>query len=278
MDRDRTQATPIPVDRGGQNLLQRSELLGNVRLKVKRKLELGNRRNHMFPVLSDPTEKKSGSVSGRIEVGTQQVPRNLAQSLESQDTPSGDTPRLAPLGNRALIDPKFARDGALPASGLYRMLHEICPHEFMLITEIDRRDNTESDRRGWHASDMNRVRTQTSFWDRLQEAAKANGIEPSQSAIARDLKVRQSAVAKWKAGGRPKTTRIEEIAQRWKFNVNWLMNEDGPKRPAGVGEPDDTAELLRLWKSLTPPARKAILEQVRVIRSLTQPAKQPETT
>jgi hypothetical protein len=221
--------------------------------------------------------KETLGITGRVDVGTKLVPRYATEALEGQHTASGDPPGLAPLSYGALIDPQLSCDSALPASRLYRLLHKICPHEFMLITEIDRCGNTESDRRQWQASLMNRVRQETTFWDRLLEAAKANGIEPSQSAIARELKVRQSAVAKWKVGGRPKLTRVEDIAQRWRYNVNWLLNEELPKRPAGVGEPDDTAELLALWKGLTPPARKALLEQVRVIRSLTQ-RRTPETT
>lgn len=221
--------------------------------------------------------KSKSAVAGWIDVRPELVSGNTTKALKSQDPASGNPPGLAPLGDGALIDAEFARYCALPTSGLYRLLHKICPHEFMVITEIDRVGNTESDSRWWHASRMIRARQETTFWDRLLEAAKANGIEPSQSAIARELKVRQSAVAKWKAGGRPKTTRIEEIARQWRYNVNWLLNEELPKRPAGVGEPDDTTELLALWKGLTPPARKALLEQVRVIRSLT-PRRTPETT
>jgi len=222
------------------------------------------------------TNTKSG-IARRVDIRAQLVSGDSAEALKSQDTTSGNPPGLAPLGNSALIDAELPRDSALPTSGLYRLLHEICPHEFMLITEIDRRGNTESDSQRWHPAHMIKTKQESSFWDRLLEAAKANGIEPSQSAIARELKVRQSAVAKWKAGGRPKTTRIEEIAQQWRYNVNWLLNEEGPKRPTGVGEPDDTAELLALWKGLPPPARKALLEQVRVIRSLTA-RRTPETT
>lgn len=221
--------------------------------------------------------KASSGVAGRVDIWSQLVPWDATEALKSQDTTSGNPPGLAPLGHGALVDTQFPSNCALPTSRLYRLLHKICPHEFMLITEIDRCGNTESDRRRWQASLMNRVRQETTFWDRLLEAAKANGIEPSQSAIARELKVRQSAVAKWKAGGRPKLTRVEDIAQRWRYNVNWLLNEELPKRPTGVGEPDDTAELLALWKGLTPPARKALLEQVRVIRSLTS-RRTPETT
>jgi hypothetical protein len=222
------------------------------------------------------TNTNSG-IPRRVDIRPELVSGDSAEALKRQDATSGNPPGLAPLGDGALIDAEFTRNGALPTSRLYRLLHKICPHEFMVITEIDRLGNTESDSRWWHASRMIRTRQETSFWDRLLEAAKANGIEPSQSAIARELKVRQSAVAKWKVGGRPKTTRIEEIARQWRYNVNWLLNDELPKRPAGVGEPDDTAELLALWKGLTPPARKALLEQVRVIRSLT-PRRTSETT
>lgn len=223
-----------------------------------------------------PKTKNGSGIARRVDIGSKLVPGDTTQAFKGQNATSGNPPGLAPLGHGALVDAQFTRHRALPASGLYRLLHKICPHEFMLITEIDRRGNTESDSARWHPAHMIKTRQETTFWERLMEAAKANGIEPSQSAIARELKVRQSAVAKWKAGGRPKTTRIEEIARQWRYNVNWLLNEEGPKRPAGVGEPDDTAELLALWKGLTPPARKALLEQVRVIRSLT-PKRSPET-
>lgn len=210
-------------------------------------------------------EKLNGGIA-RVDIGTKNVTGHLAKPLENEHALSRDPSRLAPLGDGALVDPKLARNRALPARGLHRFLHLIFPHDAKYITEIDNDFNAKSDGDDCHAAPMNPPSTKTTFWDRLLEAAKANGIDQTQEAIAKALGVRQSAVAKWKAGGRPKTTRLEEIARKWRFNLNWLQTEEGPKRPVGTGEVDEVAEILAVFKTLNSSNRRAVLSVAREIR------------
>lgn len=202
----------------------------------------------------------------RIDVGTQNVTRHAAHALKNQNALGGHAAGLAPLRNSALVDTELARNGALTTRGFHRFLHKIFPHDPKYITEIDIPFNAKSDSDCCQALWMNPPQAKTAFWDRLLEAAKANGITPTQEAIASALGVRQSAVAKWKAGGRPKQTRLEMIAKKWRFNLNWLQTEEGPKRPLGVGETDEVSEMLSILKSLNTNNRRVLLTMAREMR------------
>jgi transcriptional regulator with XRE-family HTH domain len=191
---------------------------------------------------------------------------DAAKALESENALSRHLSGLAPLRDSTLVDPELARNGALSTGGFHRFLHMIFPHDPKYITEIDIPGNAKSDTEGCHPSCMNVPATKTTFWDRLLEAARANGIDGTQEAIAKALGVRQSAVAKWKAGGRPKTTRLEAIARKWRYSLNWLQTEEGPKRPLGVGEVDEAQEMLAVFKSLNLNNRRVLLTMAREIR------------
>jgi transcriptional regulator with XRE-family HTH domain len=202
----------------------------------------------------------------RVDIGTQNVTRHAAEALKNENALRGHAAGLAPLRNSALVDTQLARNGALTTGGFHRFLHKIFPHDPKYITEIDIQFNAKSDSDRCHALRMNPPQAKSTFWDRLLEAAKANGITPTQEAIATALGVRQSAVAKWKAGGRPKQTRLEMIAKKWRFNLNWLQTEEGPKRPLGVGEVDEVAEALSILKSLNTSNRRVLLQMARELR------------
>lgn len=210
--------------------------------------------------------RKSGSAIPRVDVGAQNVTGYLAQALENENALGRDLAGLAPLGNRALKDPEFARNRALTAGGFNRFLHKIFPHDSKYITEIDIPGNAKSDNDDCQASWMNPPQPKMTFWDRLLEAAKANGIDGTQEAVAKALGVRQSAVAKWKAGGRPKTTRLEAIARKWRYNLNWLQTEEGPKRPLGIGETDEISEMLSILRALNTNNRRALLSMAKELR------------
>lgn len=210
--------------------------------------------------------RKLDSGVPRVDVGTQNVTGDLAHALENENALSRDLAGLAPLGNRALKDPELTRNRALTAGGFHRFLHKVFPHDPKYITEIDIAGNAKSDNDDCQASWMNPPQPKTTFWDRLLEAAKANGIDPTQEAVAKALGVRQSAVAKYKAGGRPKTTRLEAIARKWRYNLNWLQNEEGPKRPLGVGEVDEISEMLTIVKALNTNNRRVLLSMAKELR------------
>lgn len=269
--------TTRAIHNSGQHLLKGPELLRKCGLKVERELGFGNRRHYVFPVLSVPPQKKSDRLFSGIQVRTELVTRNATEAFERNDAARRNDSGLAPLRDCALIDAQMTRHSTLPACSLNGLLDQILSHDMPVITENDRNGKTKSDRTWWqYPLVVAPPPPRTTFWERIQEAALANGIDPpSQSAIARALGIKQSAVARWVKNGRPKATRLESIAKKWRFHVNYLAAGEEPKRPTGVGEPDDTAELLAIWKDLGGTARKSILEQVRLIRSIQTASRRP---
>lgn len=277
MDSHGGKTTSGAVDDGSKALLQRAKLVRESGLKLQTELQLGLRRAHVLVLSCQRVSKTlsaslptrpldSGKVVSRIDVGTQDVTGNATQALQHEHALRRDPAGLHPLRDSALGNAELGRDCGLSASGFDRFLHKVFSHSVDYITEIDTNSNAESDEDHWHDSGVIETQQKQTFWNRLLEAAAANGITTTQEGIAAELGVKQSAVAKWKAGGRPKLTRLEKIAVRWRYNINWLLNEELPKRPPGVGEPDETAELLALWKALNNDNRKAalaILKQVR---------------
>lgn len=102
MDRDGAQPTPIPVDRGCNDLLERSELLSQGRLEVERVLDLrGNCSNHVFPVLSGSGEKKTPNLAHR-KTTTQEARLRLVKSDDLDLCSSYNLMAGEPLGSPVL--------------------------------------------------------------------------------------------------------------------------------------------------------------------------------
>lgn len=104
--------------------------------------------------------------------------------------------------------------------------------------------------------DMNRE-----FWDRVQSAFKRAGLDASQSAIARQVGIGQSAVARWASGGGyPTLDKCIKIALLTGTRVEWLLTGRGVMR----GEGDDmdalTQSLLAAWNQLPAQTKREILE------------------
>ena len=98
------------------------------------------------------------------------------------------------------------------------------------------------------------------FWERVTEAFADAGLETSQSGIARELDVGQSAVQKWAKGtGYPTLRKCIQIAKRTGVSVEWLLTGRGNKNPKGGSMDDLTQALLDLWASLTDEAKADIL-------------------
>jgi transcriptional regulator with XRE-family HTH domain len=277
MDSDRGKSTTGPVDHSSEALLQRSKLVRERRLELQAELQLSLGRSHDLVMSCQRLAKSvsttcvigetnSGKVVSRVDVRPQNVPGHATQALKNQNALRRHPAGLDPLGNGALRNAQLGGNGRLSTGGFHRFLHKVFSHNVDCITEIDTRFNARSDKDRWHDPVVNPISQRTSFWDRLLEAAAANSVTTTQEGIAAALGVKQSAVAKWKAGGRPKTTRLEKIAREWRYNINWLLNEELPKRPAGVGEPDETAELLAIWKALNSDNKKAALAIMKQVR------------
>lgn len=106
MDRDSTQPATKPIDRCSQDLLERSELLGERRLEIERVLNLGNWSNHSFPVLSGSGEKKPPSYGAEIKTHHPHLrlveerdrfadPLKYDQSTSGRTDSTGTTPPLS---------------------------------------------------------------------------------------------------------------------------------------------------------------------------------------
>jgi transcriptional regulator with XRE-family HTH domain len=110
------------------------------------------------------------------------------------------------------------------------------------------------------------------FWHRLVEAFGDSGLDVSQSAIARQLDLGQSAVAKWAHGsGYPTLRKCIQIARLTGVSVEWLLTGRGNKKLEGNDMDDMTQSLLERWSDLPEPAKREILEFVE-FRAAKEPA------
>lgn len=70
-----------------------------------------------------------------------------------------------------------------------------------------------------------------SFWLRVQEAMKDQGIDPTQKAAGDLIGIKQPSVHKWTRGGQPKLEHCVALAAKLGVCVEWLYLERGQKRP-----------------------------------------------
>lgn len=103
----------------------------------------------------------------------------------------------------------------------------------------------------------------TTFWDRLTSAFEGAGLDTSQSAIARQVGLGQSAVAKWASGaGYPTLRHCIHIARMTDVSVEWLLTGRGNKKQEGSDMDELTQALLNHWAELSEDARREILDFV----------------
>lgn len=132
MRRHTRQPDPTPVDNRGENLLEGPELLGDRGLEVELKLDLGNDRAHVLPVLSGSNMGAPGKLPVLGYVRPELPPSDLTASDMSESGPvlGFDAGLLAePLGDGLLTDRrplqklrKTRRKSGLTASNLDRSL------------------------------------------------------------------------------------------------------------------------------------------------------------
>ena len=95
-----------------------------------------------------------------------------------------------------------------------------------------------------------------SMYDRIIGAYENAGLTTSQTGIAKDLGIFQSAVGAWKRGGNVKPGVMRLIAKHTGACMEWLYTGRGPRCPAS---PDlsalvdrlntlDEDELKRFWR------------------------------
>lgn len=98
------------------------------------------------------------------------------------------------------------------------------------------------------------------FWDRLTTAFTEANLEISQSAVARQLGVGQSAVAKWAHGsGYPTLRKCIQIAQLAGVNTEWLMTGRGNKNQNGGDMDELTQRMLESWAELPASAKREVM-------------------
>jgi transcriptional regulator with XRE-family HTH domain len=102
------------------------------------------------------------------------------------------------------------------------------------------------------------------FWLRLVEAFTDAGLDHSQTAIARQVGVAQSAVAKWANGsGYPHLRKCLRIAEMTGVSADWLLTGRGNKKQ-GEGHMDESTQtLLAQWAELPASTKREVLEFVR---------------
>jgi transcriptional regulator with XRE-family HTH domain len=84
----------------------------------------------------------------------------------------------------------------------------------------------------------------------VQEAMIDARLKPTQTAAAELAGIKQPSVNLWKQpGGYPTMENAVKLAHKLNVNVEWLMTERGPKRPA----PSDSyaQQLWTMWSELS---------------------------
>ncbi len=102
------------------------------------------------------------------------------------------------------------------------------------------------------------------FWNRLVEAFTDAGLDHSQTAIARQLGIAQSAVAKWANGsGYPHLRKCLYIAEMTGVSADWLLTGRGNKKQGDGHMDESTQALLAQWAELPASTKREVLEFVR---------------
>lgn len=98
------------------------------------------------------------------------------------------------------------------------------------------------------------------FWDRLTTAFAEAGLDTSQSAVARQLDIGQSAVAKWAHGaGLPTLRKCIQIAKLTGVNTEWLISGRGNKKQEGDPVDELTQQLLERLADASEASKREIL-------------------
>lgn len=98
------------------------------------------------------------------------------------------------------------------------------------------------------------------FWDRLVTAFSEAGYDTSQSAVARQLDIGQSAVAKWAHGaGLPTLRKCIQIAKMTGVNTEWLVSGRGNKKQEGESVDELTQQLLERLAEAPAAAKREVL-------------------
>jgi transcriptional regulator with XRE-family HTH domain len=108
----------------------------------------------------------------------------------------------------------------------------------------------------------------SAFVERLVEAAKHAGIEPTQAGIAESLGLSKQTVWRWfREGIEPNAENCFEISHKWGVDAEWLKSGDGEMFPKLAAElPQDERDLLKDYRLAAPKVRKIIRGMARAAR------------
>lgn len=87
---------------------------------------------------------------------------------------------------------------------------------------------------------------QKTFWERLSEAMREAGKDPTQAGVADLLQIKQPSAYKYCHGGYPSLANAIVLAEKLRVCVEWLLTGRGVKRPMRA----DTARLVAMYEQL----------------------------
>lgn len=250
MNSDRTETASGAVDSGSQDLLERSELLGESRLKIETKLELGNCRHNVFPVLSDLEEKKSATLDvERIQVGTKLMSGDtpIHGLLDLENPLSRDT-GLLPLGDR--IGGHTEPPGQLclrhnPEDGVQSAVVHIDDYIHRRLMRVNHHliadDQPTADHK--RMVDTPRPEHYATFPQWLIAIQSARKV--TQRAIATIAGTKPQAVTKWLKGGGVEPEPLRKLA-------NWAGVEYSALRLLLDGQPQETGRQKKQFTQQAP--------------------------
>ena len=108
----------------------------------------------------------------------------------------------------------------------------------------------------------------STFIDRLVQAARHAGVEPTQAGIAESLGLSKQTVWRWfREGIEPSADNSFDIARKWGIDAEWLKTGEGDMLPKPSSElPPDERELLKDYRLAPSQVRKVIRNMARAAR------------
>src|SRR3990167_11227472 len=119
----------------------------------------------------------------------------------------------------------------------------------------------------------------STFIDRLVQAARHAGVEPTQAGIAESLGLSKQTVWRWfREGIEPSADNSFDIARKWGIDAEWLKTGEGDMLPKPSSDlPPDERELLKDYRLAPPPGSPGLRNLARAARRgiVTIPAAKP---
>jgi hypothetical protein len=259
MGSNSTEAASVPVHSSSEHLSESPELVRQRSFEVDGQLELGNRRNHVFPVLSGEEEKKSGTLVAelgslwRIQVRPELISTHgpLRSFLNRQNMLSRHTPRPNPRTDSPLgLQSESIHKGLLPTDRLGGPMDQLATYRHALHSSAETASHVNAESANW--ADMlacMKGDTRKTFWERLTEAWGRRSLPTTQLGIAEKLGMSQGSVGRWARGeGLPELDVVRTLALEGDVCIEWLLTGRGPRKPQPMDE--ETIELLEVWSKL----------------------------